>query len=552
MSFIICSRIHGFLYDQHHDYDSSVAFPTRNTIRILMKDLNLLVSDIIFFSFGICQCIEMLQSTDDEASLSSSTQPATEIEGEGEGDRSSSSGLSVYASEDVGHVGNDFDGPIFHKRAHAHGVISTYYPRRADISTSRSVTHTGVADVLELADTLFSTQHPAIFFCQVGNCGLSFSIIGQSGTTDILHISTQVSSTITRETDTIAPTTSVVSTTSITVLTSTLSSSQWRTVPETYTPTPSPQLQTTSERLTTTPESLTATPESHTTASGSLTATSESHTPTSGSHPMASQTHTPSLGIIAGSAAGGAAVLIAVILMAFCVVRRRSRRNGNRRAYNENQIVHSDSNSNSSSQVNLETSHEHEGLVMIPIDHDDEIKAPASAPPSTVGVPLSTTAIVPSVPVSNTLPTSLPRSTGLPTSPPGEPVPVASANLRLDSGSCSDPYPHSDYCSVHEADHPCPSYSCISLTENNYSIGSISRRRAGRDGSEGRGRQVEGDGDGQGRTRGRGARGRSRSSSRPIVRRMNIPSRSTARARAVLSDRSVETAPPPSYDFANQ
>ncbi|KAH7907184.1 hypothetical protein BJ138DRAFT_531126 [Hygrophoropsis aurantiaca] len=447
----------------------------------------------------ICQCVTMPQYIDTEISY---TQPDTRIETEA--DRSSSSGLSIYASEGLRHI-----RMTPKKQARAHGVTNIHYPRQTDISTVRSATRTGIAD-----DTTPSTSQdgsilndPLVPLFSLNpllssildppsqNATLPGSISFQTVTPNSTiwlktsYLSTLPSSDTVTGAFTIPQTTSVASTTGTIIRTSTLSSPQ-----------------------------------------GQMT--SRSNPMTSGSNPMTFRSHTPPLGIIAGSAAGGTAVLLAVIFTALCIVRRRARRrnryNDNRRAYNHNDI-RSDSNSNRSSPADLESRHEHEAPAIIPVDHDGKITSTATAPALAAEVSLSTTAVVSSVPVLSTSPH---RSTILPTSSPGVPVPTTSTNSCPSAYQDAyqyldrDPYPRSDCCSEHELDIPCPSYSCISLSENNFIIGSTTHDR------NGRGRRVEGgDGDEQGRTRGRwGSRSRSRSASRPTVRRTNVPSRSTARA----------------------
>ncbi|KAH7905474.1 hypothetical protein BJ138DRAFT_757923 [Hygrophoropsis aurantiaca] len=353
-------------------------------------------------------------------------------------------------------------------------------------------------------------------------------------------MSTQPSSDTATGSYTSPTTTSAALTASTTVFHSTLYT--MNTTDKTYIALSSSQRQTTSEIYTMLPS-----PHGQTILR-SLTATSASLITTSGNHPMTSRGHTPSLGIIAGSAAGGTVVLLAAIFTAFCVVRRRAGRrkmyDDNRSTCSENDMVQSDSNSNSSLPADLESSHEYDALVVTPVDHDGEIIPTAT-------VPSSTTAIV--------------LSTSLPTSPRGVPISIAPENSFPDLGSNSNPNlhqepyqylqrdPHPDCFSEHEVYTPCPSYSCISLRENNCTIGPTSPQWYGR---EGRGRWSDGEG-GRGTTRGRG-RSRSRSRSRPIARRTNIPSRSTAGSEAVsragtwmtASERSTETAPP-SYDHAN-
>ncbi|KAH7905938.1 hypothetical protein BJ138DRAFT_1163784 [Hygrophoropsis aurantiaca] len=279
---------------------------------------------------------------------------------------------------------------------------------------------------------------------------------------------------------------------------------------------------------------------------------------TSGSHPITSQSHTPPLGIIAGSAAAGAAVLSAAIFVVLCVVRRRARRrNGVKRAYDDNDTARSGS--SSSSQANLETSHEHEALVVIPVDHEARLISTAPVPPSTPAVLLPTTSITPPVPLSIMLSATAPT--------PSLHTPTAYVNSYLDLNQYPDPYSylqrdphrwhHSDCCSEHDPRTPCPAYSCISLSENNCTIGSASLRSVGsnssrwngRDGREGREGEEEGRSDGgAGRTR---VGSTSRSRGGIIARRTNIPPRSTsARMWMAPSDRSNEISPP-SYDLVS-
>ncbi|KAH7907183.1 hypothetical protein BJ138DRAFT_531184 [Hygrophoropsis aurantiaca] len=283
----------------------------------------------------------MLQCTHTETSLSSDTQPDTDIETKA--DRSSSSGLSIYASEGFGYVNNDSDKPTSYKRAHVNGVISAHHPRRTDLSTPGSVSRTGSAHYLTPQDT---SENAAIGSGVDENLFVNYTN-AWPGTINPNKMSLDTAA----RTLTIASASSVVLKPSIIVLTSTLSSPQGQT--------------------------------------------------TSGNHPMTSQSHAPSLGIVAGSAVGGTAVLTAAIFMALFFVRRRPRmRNGIRRSYSDKYTARSDS--SSSWQADLETSHEHRAVV-IPVDHDGGIISAVSVPPSTAAVPLSTTATTPSVPVLNVL-----------------------------------------------------------------------------------------------------------------------------------------------------
>ncbi|KAH7903296.1 hypothetical protein BJ138DRAFT_1195125 [Hygrophoropsis aurantiaca] len=439
----------------------------------------------------------------------------------------------MYESEVIGCGRNVQHRPVPRTRAHAHETINTHYPRRADIAP-RSVTLTGAQ--VRASPTLTSLD---TFDNNVMGHVAEPRQLGSTSTGASLLTTNAPTSTATHH------------------LLYSSSFSKWMpysssvNIPATsqYTP-PTASVQAMPSESTIAPTSMLPSPQQ---------TVSESHA-------------RPLTIIIAGSVVGSIALLVIVILTAFCVVRRRARRryDATARVIQDNDPVSGNWNEilSSSSQADLGTCHEDGALVVAPDDHDSigEMTSTAPTPPSTTATPPSTT--------PPTRPPTTPHSTSRPRSLPSIPVHTtpAHANSYPDPAQYLDPYPylqrdphhlhHSDCCSEHEPYTPCPAYSCISLNENNCTIGSASLRSVGssssrwhgREGREGRGAEGEGEGPsdgGEGRTRG-GNRRRNRSIA--SAWRANIPPRSTTRASArtwmTTSDRSDATAPP-SYDFAN-